>query len=65
LNKEIEIDKIDLSKIRIGGIEYNLEVALKRLKQDIRDDWFPDFLEFKDLFNEKNYFINQLKKHLN
>lgn len=59
-----EIDKIDLSKIRISGIEYDLEVSLKRLKQDIRDDWFPDFLEFKDLFNNKNYFINQLKQYI-
>ena len=65
MKKETEIEKIDLSKIKIGGIEFNLEVALKRLKQDIRDDWFPDFLEFKDLFNDSNYFINQLKKNFN
>lgn len=28
---------------------------MKRLKQDIRDDWFPDFLEFKDLFKYKEF----------
>lgn len=65
MNKETKIEKIDLSKIKIGGIEFNLEIALKRLKQDIRDDWFPDFLEFNDLFNDTNYFITQLKKYFN
>lgn len=57
-------NKVDLTEVKIGGVLYNLEVALKRLRQDIRDDWFPDFLEFKDLFDNKNYFLNQLSKYL-
>lgn len=56
--------KIDLSEVKIGLVKYNLEIALKRLKQDIRDDWFPDFLEYKDIFNEPDYFLNQLDKYI-
>lgn len=63
MKKQIETDKIDLSKVKIGGIEYNLDIALKRLKQDLRDDWFPDFLEFRDVFENKIYFLEQLKKY--
>jgi len=63
LNKKNSLNKIDLTKIKIGGIEYNLEIALKRLKQDLRDDWFPDFLEFKDIFENKAYFLEQLRKY--
>lgn len=62
MKEEIE-PEIDLSKIKIGGIEYDLDVALKRLKQDLRDDWFPDFLEFRDIFENKIYFIEQLSKY--
>ncbi|UTW66172.1 hypothetical protein KFE94_16200 [bacterium SCSIO 12643] len=63
MKKQIELDEIDLSKVKIGGIEYNLDIALKRLKQDLRDDWFPDFLEFRDIFENKTYFSEQLKKY--
>lgn len=65
MKKEIEKDKdkTDLSKVNIGGVQFNLEIALKRLKQDLRDDWFPDFLEFRDLFENKIYFLDQLKKY--
>ena len=59
----MELEKIDLSKVKIGGVEYNLEIALKRLKQDLRDDWFPDFLEFQDILDNKTYFLNQLKPY--
>lgn len=65
MTKEINTTRADLTKVKIGGVFYNLDVALRRLKQDIRDDWFPDFLEFKDLFSNKDYFINQLNKYLN
>lgn len=50
-----------MSKVKIGGIEFNLDVALKRLKQDLRDDWFPDFLEFRDVLENKDYFLDQLR----
>ena len=63
MKKQIESDKINLSKVKIGGVEYNLDIALRRLKQDLRDDWFPDFLEFRDIFDNKIYFQNQLKKY--
>lgn len=61
----MDFKEIDLSQVKIGGVTYNLEITLKRLKQDIRDDWFPDFLEFTDLFNNKQYFIDQLTKYFN
>lgn len=63
MKPQIELEKIDLSKVKIGGVEYNLEIALKRLKQDLRDDWFPDFLEFQDILHYKTYFLNQLKPY--
>lgn len=64
VSKEIKLTQLDLNEVKIGGVPYNLEVALKRLKQDIRDDWFPDFLEFRDLFDNTDYFLNQLSKYL-
>lgn len=63
MKPQIELEKIDFSKVKIGGVEYNLEIALKRLKQDLRDDWFPDFLEFQDILDNKTYFLNQLKPY--
>jgi len=49
--------------MQIGGVIYNLELALKRLKHDIRDDWFPDFIEFTDFFENKQFFHDQLIKY--
>ncbi|MEX0287945.1 MAG: RNA-directed DNA polymerase [Flavobacteriaceae bacterium] len=63
MKKQTEPNEIDFSKVKIGGIEYNLEIALKRLKQDLRDDWFPDFLEFRDICENKTYFLEQLHKY--
>ena len=65
MTKESDHMKTDLTNVKIGGIPFNLEIALKRLKQDIRDDWFPDFLEFQDLFGNKDYFLNHLNKYTN
>ena len=61
MKKQIEPYEIDLSKVKISGVEYNLDIALKRLKQDLRDDWFPDFLEFRDIF-ENNILLRTFKK---
>ncbi|MCF8275283.1 MAG: RNA-directed DNA polymerase [Flavobacteriales bacterium] len=63
MTKDPTTSRSNLSEVVIGGITYNLEISLKRLKQDLRDDWFPDFLDFKDLFDNKDFFLNQLKKY--
>lgn len=63
LAEKINHAKADLKQVKIGGVSYNLEVSLKRLKQDLRDDWFPDFLEFQDIFGNKDYFLDQLSKY--
>ena len=48
--------------IIISGIEFDLNLAVKRLKQDLRDDWFPDLFEFKDILDSKEYIKSIFKK---
>lgn len=36
-------------KLEIEGAELDVELAVLRLKSDLRDDWFPDPLRFADL----------------
>jgi retron-type reverse transcriptase len=36
-------------KIEIQGAELDLDLAVLRLKSDLRDDWFPDPLRFADM----------------
>ncbi|PKO01667.1 MAG: hypothetical protein CVU43_11825 [Chloroflexi bacterium HGW-Chloroflexi-5] len=40
------------ANIEIEGIPFNLKVIIKQLKQDMRDDWFPDPLNYEDTLNE-------------
>lgn len=55
---------IDYKKININGIEINLWRAIKRLKQDLRDDWFQDPLDFK-FWLSKEFIFKRIKKYLN
>lgn len=52
-----------LDAIKISGIEFNIDLAVKRLKQDLRDDWFPDLLEFKDVLDSKEFLIEIFKEY--
>lgn len=61
---KIEIDNdgeiIDYEKVKIDGIEYNIWKAVKRLRNDMRDDWFQDPFNFEHLFS-KRLFVDKLK----
>jgi len=57
-------NEIDISEVVIFGIKFNLETAIKRLKKDLRDDWFPDFLNFKDVFQDNKYILEQLSAYI-
>lgn len=54
----------EISEIVIFGIKFNLEVAMQRLKRDLRDDWFPDFLSYRDVFQDNNFILEQLKGYI-
>jgi len=41
------------SKIKIENFTLDLDLLIKRLKQDLRDDWFPDPLGYSDLLKGK------------
>lgn len=56
--------ELDLSNVEIFGIKFNLEIAIKRLKIDLRDDWFPDFLNFRDIFQDNKYIQEQLSEYI-
>lgn len=54
---------INYEKITINKVELNIWLALKRLKQDLKDDWFQDPLNFKFLLSKKTFF-NRVKKYI-
>lgn len=35
-------------KVAVHGVEFDLELAVTRLKADLQDDWFPDPVRFAD-----------------
>jgi len=39
------------SKIDLGGLQIDLPKAIRVLRQDLRDDWFPDPIKFADCLN--------------
>ena len=36
--------------IDLGGLDLDVGLALRQLRQDLRDDWFPDPRQFEDIF---------------
>lgn len=38
-------------KVTLGDISFDDDIVLKRLKSDLRDDWFPDPLGFTDILD--------------
>lgn len=45
-------DKLDMS--RLLGFPVELGLVLKHLKQDMRDDWYFDTLQYKDFFDSED-----------
>lgn len=37
-----------MANLIINGLEFNVPLLVKRFRQDLRDDWFPDALEYID-----------------
>jgi len=56
--------EIDISEVVIFRIKFNLETSIKRLKKDLRDDWFPDFLNYNDVFQDNKYILEQLSVYI-
>lgn len=38
-------------EVNLGGFHIDVNRTLSHLKQDLRDDWFPDFLNYEDFLN--------------
>lgn len=55
---------INYEKIIINNCELNIWRAIERLKNDIKDDWFQDPINFKFLLSKK-FFYKRLEKFIN
>jgi len=60
--KEILNSVVDIYQANINNVCLNLELARKRLKTDISDDWFHDPLKYIDLLSIE-YLFNQLEQN--
>ncbi|MDX1442790.1 MAG: RNA-directed DNA polymerase [Gammaproteobacteria bacterium] len=46
-----------MTELKINGIQFNRKAIRRYLNQDLRDDWFPDPLQFKDVLdNSRNFY---------
>ncbi len=55
---------IDYLNINIKGVFYNLVKAIRRVKNDMKDDWFQDPLMFEDILNYR-FIYSKLKNQHN
>ena len=62
--REINNMVIDIHQATINNVCLDLELARKRLKTDIVDDWFYDPLKYIDLLNQ-NYLFEQFSSYFN
>lgn len=60
--REINNLVVDIHQATINNVSLNLELARKRLKTDIIDDWFHDPLKYIDLLNQE-YLFEQFKDY--
>ncbi len=58
-----DIGIVDYRKIIIEEIELDIWKAIKRLKKDLRDDWFQDSLNYYKILTPK-YITSQLLKYV-
>ena len=49
--------------IKIKELVLDIEKAVKRIKLDIKDDWFQDPLKYEDILNAE-YIIEKIKNRL-
>jgi hypothetical protein len=60
--REIKSSIVDIHQAYINDVCLNLELARKRLKTDIADDWYHDPLKYIDLLNQ-DYLFEQLGEY--
>lgn len=58
-----DVGIVDYKKIIIDGVELNIWKAIKRLRKDLRDDWFQDSLNYYKLLTPK-YIVSQLLEYI-
>lgn len=60
--REINNKVVDIHQAYINNVYINLELARKRLKTDIIDDWYHDPLKYIDLLNQ-DYLFKQFESN--
>lgn len=50
--------------ITIKGLSLDIDKAIKRVKLDIKDDWFQDPLKYEDFLNS-DFIMKKLEKYNN
>lgn len=60
--REVENEWVDINQAVINDACLNFNLALKRLKADMEDDWYHDPLKYIDLLN-KDYLFKQLGEY--
>jgi len=60
--RQIGDDVVDLHQAIINDVSLDLELARKRLKTDIEDDWYYDPLKYIDLLNQ-DYIFKQFQDY--
>lgn len=60
--KEIKNEIVDIHQVFINGTCLDLEKARKRLKNDLKDDWYHDPLYYIDLLHQ-DYLFSQFADH--
>lgn len=52
----------DVAITKLLGFPVNVRLVLQHLKQDMRDDWYFDTLQYEDLFNDPAYICEIIDK---
>lgn len=60
--REVKSSIVDIHQAYINNVCLNLELARKRLRADITDDWYHDPLKYIDLLNQ-DYLFEQLGEY--
>lgn len=49
---------MDIKEIKIEGIPFDFAVIVKQLRQDMRDEWFPDSINYEDVLDATSLAVN-------